>query len=115
MIDALELLTRRPRTSDGPARQESMPSPIEALRGLRAALSDALRKGARNDPGDATGARKERPGAGGAGGPAAGAYEERRKEVRRKAKVPIVLDTRAYQRRQEDRSNASSPAINVEI
>jgi hypothetical protein len=112
MIDAYELLTRRSHANDGVARRDSMPSPIEALRGLRAALSDALRSGTGKGRGDAASTRRSGPGASGNEQPAG---EERRKEARRKANMPIVLDTRSSQRREEDRSNASSPAINVEI
>jgi hypothetical protein len=107
MIGGYEILSRR--QPDGVSGREASLSPIEALRGLRAALSDAFAARAKAVH-DAPAERELRTaGAGRAAG------EERRKAQRRKAHVPILLDTRTYARRREDRDREPYPAINVEV
>ena len=109
MIGGQENLSYPQRASEAIARQDGRPSPVDALRRLRAALSDALAGGGEKRFGTHVLKGPREPDAGRASG------EERRKEERRKANIPILLDTRSYQRRRDDRDHEPYRLINVEI
>ena len=114
MIGGQEMLSQAQRANDIVVMRDGSLAPVDALGGLRAALSDSLREHAAGTPYDDTpprlGARKA------TAGRAPG--EDRRKEDRRKARLPTPLDTRTYQRRRSDRERSQPghpPPINVEI